>query len=75
MERVSLTPSPDNTDSHVFVREQLEQLRPLVKERLMHYAQAIYKNGTVYLARQPQRKNAKTTYTIDTDVPITAIGA
>lgn len=75
MERVSLTPNPDNTVSHVFVREQLEQLRPLVKERLIHYAQAIYKNGTVHLARRPQRKNAKTTYTIDTDVPITAIGA
>ncbi len=75
MERVSLTPNPDSRVSHMFVRERLEQLRPLVKERLMDYAQAIYKAGTVHLVRQPSQKNTRTTYTIDTEVPITAMGA
>jgi len=75
VERVPLTATPYNKVSQAFVREQLAMVRQPIEERSAQYAEAIYKSGTVHLARQPRRKNAKIVYTTDMDIPTTAIGA
>ena len=73
-ERVPLLPVHYKGVSREFVDERLEVMRPYVKEQLLPYAESVYRQNTVHLARRPhQRSNERPNYNIDTD--ISTVGA
>lgn len=69
VECLPLTPKHYRGVSTAFVGEQLEIRRPFVKAQLQPYIRAIYEKESVHLSRKPKRLQAKTEFTIDSDVP------